>query len=248
MRGFLQILKMDFLNTLKNPVLVGYNTIFAVLLILIMGFLTSGSYAKASDAYNYYAVSFMIYGMLNGAMTSTNCFMERDVKKPNLRIIYSPVGKFPIYFSKITASFLFDYICHFAVVLILILIFHVNFGGQYLGYILLLMVPIEFASSALGVLFCCIFKAEEAASTLLSTAISILAFLGGTFFSFDGMGGALRFASKLSPVKWLNDAFFSIIFDSDLSMFVPIFAGSVLISVLMIICCSKFFKTEDYLC
>jgi ABC-2 type transport system permease protein len=213
-----------------------------------MGFLASGTYAKPSDAYNYYAVSFLIYAMLSGAMTATNCFMERDIKKPNLRIIHSPVGSFPIYFSKIAASFVFDYVCHLLVLAILIPALHLNFGGGNIGYIILLMAPIEFASAALGVLFCCIFKTEEAASTLLSTTISILAFLGGAFFSFDGMGGALAFASRLSPVKWLIDAFFAIIFDANLSAVIPLFAGSVAVSALLVFGCSRLFRTEDYLC
>jgi ABC-2 type transport system permease protein len=248
MRGFIEIFKMDFKNLIRNPVLVGYNTVFSILLTLIMGFLTSGAYANPTDAYNYYAVSFLIYCMLSGAMTSTNCFMERDIKKPNLRIIHSPVGSFPIYFSKIVSSFLFDYICHLLVILILTLSLYLNFGGANIGYIILLMAPIEFAASALGVFFCCIFKTEEAASTLLSNAISILAFLGGTFFSFDGMGGVLAFASRLSPVKWMNDTFFSIIYDADISLVLPLFAGSVVVSAVLVFGCSKLFKTEDYLC
>ena len=239
---------MDMTNMIKNPVLVGYNTVFTILVILIMGFLTSGVYANSSDAYNYYAVSFLIYAMLNGAMTATNCFMERDIKKPNLRIIHSPVGRFPIYFSKIVASTLFDYICHLLVLAILVPVLHINLGGGNAVYIILLMVPIEFASAALGVLFCCIFKTEVAASTLLSTAISILAFLGGTFFSFDGMGGALAFVSRLSPVKWLTDAFFEIIFDANLSSVYSLLAGSVILSALLVFGCSKLFRTEDYLC
>lgn len=248
MRGFIQIFKMDFVNIVKNPVLVGFNTVFGILLILIMGFLASGYYANTVDAYNYYAVSFLIYGMLNGAMTATNAFMERDIKKPNLRIIHSPVGSFSIYFSKITASALFDYICHLVMIAVLVPVLHINLGGANMGYVILIMAPIEFSSSALGALFCCIFKTEEAASMLLSNAISILAFLGGTFFSFDGMGGVLASVSKLSPVKWMNDAFFSIIFDGNLSLLAPMFIGSIVVGAILVFGCSKTFKTEDYLC
>ena len=98
MRRFFSVFKMDLRNLFKNPVLVGYNTVFAVLLILIMGFLTSGNYAAPKEAYQYYAVTMLIYGILNGAMTASNCFLERDIKRPNLRIIYSPAGSFSIYF------------------------------------------------------------------------------------------------------------------------------------------------------
>ncbi|HEX3038378.1 MAG TPA: ABC transporter permease [Oscillospiraceae bacterium] len=245
MRRFLAIFKMDMINLFKNPVLVGYNTVFAALLILIMGFLCSGNYADIKDAYEYYAISFLVYGMLNGAMTASNCFMERDIKRPNLRIIYSPVGSFPIYFSKILSSFLFDYSLHLLLMLILCPTLHVSLGNP--AVFILLMAPIEFAAAALGIFFCCIFKCEETTSMLLSNVISILCFLGGTFFSLDGMGSAIAFASRLSPVKWLNDAFFAIACDNSLIYFWPVFLGGIAISALLVLGCRLLFRTEDYL-
>lgn len=248
MRRFLAIFKMDMENLIKNPVLVNANTLFPALIFLILSFLVSGSYARFSDAGNYYIVTVLITTMLNGAMTASNSFMERDIKKPNLRILYSPVGRFPLYFSKIAASALFDTVCHLALLAVLCPLFHLNFGGSRMGCLLALMVPIEFASCALGALFCCIFKGEETTSSLLSTVISVLSFLGGTFFSFDGMGGALAFASRLSPVKWLNDAFFTIIYDGTTAPVLPLFAGAVAVSALLVGGCAVFFKTEDYIC
>lgn len=248
MRGFVQIFKMDMENIIKNPVLMGYNLLFPILMTLIMGFLSSGMYANGTMSYNYYAITLMVYSMISGAMTATNIFMERDIKKPNLRIIHSPVGGFSIYFSKIVSSALFDYICHLFVLIFLAAVLKLNLGGYNAVFVFLLMAPIEVAFAALGTLFCCIFKTETTASTLLSVVNSILAFLGGTFFSLDGMGGILAAASKVSPVKWINDAFFSIIFDSNLAMLLPVFLGSIAISVLLILGCKKFFRTEDYLC
>ena len=246
MQRFLAIFKMDMINLFKNPVLVGYNTVFAALLILTMGFLCSGNYADIKDAYEYYAVSFVVYGMLNGAMTASNCFMERDIKRPNLRIIYSPVGAFPIYFSKILSSFIFDYSLHLLLMLILCPTLHVSLGSNP-AYFILLMAPIEFAAAALGIFFCCIFKCEETTSMLLSNVISILCFLGGTFFSLDGMGSAIAFASRLSPVKWLNDAFFALACDNSLAYFWPVMIGGIMISALLLLGCRLFFRTEDYL-
>lgn len=248
MRGFIQIFKMDMENIIKNPVLVGYNLLFPVLITLIMGFLSSGMFANGTISYNYYAVTFIVYSIISGAMTATNIFMERDIKKPNLRIIHSPVGSFPIYFSKIVSSCIFDYVCHALVLIFLAALLNLNLGGNYTAYVFLLMVPIEFAFAALGTLFCCIFKTETTASALLSTVISILAFLGGTFFSLDGMGGVLAAASRISPIKWINDAFLAIIFDSDMTLFLPVFLGSIVMSVVLVLGCKKFFRTEDYLC
>lgn len=246
MSRFFQIFKMDLLNNFKNPVLVGFNTVFAVLMIGIMGFLTSGNYARPIDAYNYYAVSFLIFGMMQGAMTATNCFMERDIKKPNLRILYSPCGRFPIYFSKILASFGFDYVLHGLLVLLFWRV-GVNVGGVNTGWILLMMAPVEFAWAALGVLFCCLFHSEETASTILSLFVNILVFLGGVFFSLDGMGPALAFISRLSPAKWLMDVFFAVIYDGNLSGVAPVMLAAVGAGALFTAACARTFRVEDYL-
>ncbi len=246
MRRFYSIFRMDFANLFKNPVLVGYNTVFAALMILVLGFLCGGNFADGKTAYQYYTVTFMVYGMLNGAMTASNCFMERDIKRPNLRIIYSPVGGFPIYFSKILSSFLFDYSLHLLLLAVLCPLLHVTLGSQPIFFILL-MAPVEFAAAALGIFFCCVFHCEETTSMLLSNLISLLSVLGGSFFSLDGMGSALAFASRLSPVKWLNDAFFAMACDNSLAYFGPVFAGAAAASVLLVLGCRLFFRTEDYL-
>ena len=123
---------------------------------------------------------------------------------------------------------------------------HVSLGSNPI-YFILLMAPIEFASAALGIFFCCIFKCEETTSMLLSNVISILCFLGGTFFSLDGMGSAIAFASRLSPVKWLNDAFFALACDNSLIYFWPVIIGGIIISALLVLGCRLFFRTEDYL-
>ena len=245
MRRFWVIFRMDMVNLFKNPVLVGYNTVFAALLIFIMGFLTGGNYADLKDAYQYYVVTLLIYGMLNGAMTASNCFMERDIKKPNLRIIYSPVGSFPIYFSKILSSFAFDYLLHLALIAVLCPLLHVSLGSQPL-YFILLMAPVEFAAAALGIFFCCVFHCEETTSTLLSLVVSVLCVLGGSFFSLDGLGGAIALVTRLSPVKWLDDAFFALSCDNNPAPFWPVFLGTVAISALLVLGCRMLFRTEDY--
>jgi ABC-2 type transport system permease protein len=246
MRRFFTIFHLDMINLFKNPVLVGYHTVFAILMILIMGFLTGGNYADSRDAYQYYTVTLLIYGILNGAMTASNCFMERDIKRPNLRIIYSPAGSFQIYFSKILASFVFDYSLHLLLLFVLCPALHVTLGSRP-ELFLLLMAPVEFAAAALGIFFCCIFHCEETTSSLLSTLISLLCVLGGTFFSLDGMGSELSLISRISPVKWLNEAFFTLSCDNSLELFLPVFTAAVIISILLVLGCGLFFRTEDYL-
>lgn len=246
MYSFLTILKMDIKNLFKNPVLLGYNSVFIFFIILIMGFLTSGGYQESKDAYQYYTLSFIVYSMLNGAMTASNCFMERDIKRPNLRIIHSPAGGFQIYFSKIVASFLFNTVLHVSLLLIMTQVLSLTLGNKP-AYFLLLMLPIEFGAACLGIFFCCLFHSEEATSSLLSNLISLLALLGGTFFSLERFGAVITTISRLSPIKWINDAFFEMAIDSNLHLYWYIFFGGVLVSFLLVLGCKLTFKSEDYL-
>jgi len=82
---------------------------------------------------------------------------------------------------------------------------------------------------------------------LLSTVISILCVLGGTFFSLDGMGKAFAVITRISPVKWLNDAFFTLSCDNSLHYFWLVFIGVSVVSVLLVLGCRIFFRTEDYI-
>lgn len=188
----------------------------------------------------------LVYGMLNGAMTASNGFMERDIKRPNLRILFSPAGSFPLYFSKTLSSFLFDFLLHAVLIAVLFPLFGVSFGSRPL-YFFLLMMPVEFASASLGTFFCCVLHTEEAASTLLSLVVSLLCVLGGTFFSLDGMGPAFALLTRLSPAKWINDAFFALSCDNSLHLFWLVFWGTVALSILLTAGCCAFFRTEDYL-
>lgn len=247
MRRFATIFRMDLLNLFKNPVLINFNTIFTVLLVFTLGYLNGGAYADGWAGYRYYLVSFLVFGMLEGAMTASNGFMERDIKKPNLRIMFSPAGRFPIYFSKILSAALFDFLCHGVVTLVLGALFRFpDFRRFWL--VLLVMIPIELASAALGTFFCCVLHSEESTSSLLSTFISILAFLGGTFFSLDSLGGIVARISQFSPVKWMNDAIFAILFDGNMAVVAPLFFGSLIVAIALTVGCARFFHTEDYLC
>lgn len=246
MKGFLAILGMDLRNLFKNPVLLGYNTVFAGALILILGWLMGDAYARLSDAYQYYTITLLVYGMFSGAMTATNCFMERDIKKPNLRIIYSPAGASAIWLSKMLASFIFDYVLHALLVIPCVFLLGVTIGTQPLVFILL-MIPVELLGTALGTFGCCVLHSEEFASTVLSLVVSLLCVLGGSFFAPDALGGPIAALSHLSPVRWVNDAFFAVACDNDFSLFWPVFAGSLVVVVILTIGCKHFFRTEDYL-
>ena len=234
------------MNLAKNPMWLFYVLAFPILLVGVMGFFMEGSYGTEITSYDYYGISLMIYGALNAATIGANSFMEERIKAGNMRIIFSPQPDSYLYFSKIIAAFLFTEIAYFIDFGILHYLFGVNIGGMYTGYVLAVLTMAILFSSALGVMCCCILKSENITNQILSTLLTILCLLGGVFFSLDGFGETVRKICLLSPVKWIMNTLFAIIYDRDLGQVIPtifmLAAGTVIIVVL----CGVFFHKEDY--
>ena len=246
MRGFYYICKQDFLNLVKNPMWLFYVFAFPLLLVGVMGFFMEGSYGGEITSYDYYGISLMIYGALNAATIGANSFMEERIKAGNMRIIFSPQPDPSLYLSKIAASFLFTEIAYLIDFGILHFVFGVNIGGTYTGYVLLVLTVAILFSSALGVMCCCIFKSENITNQILSTVLTILCLLGGVFFSLDGFGETVRKICLLSPVKWILNTLFAIIYDRDLGQVLPTILLLAAGTVILLGLCRVFFHKEDY--
>lgn len=244
--NFYTIFRRDFINILCNPTLVVVNTVFPILLILILGYLSSGNFGSDITSYDYYGITVLIFSILSVSITASNSFLERRLKNSNLRILYSPIPPSFIYISKILATFLFTSVCFLGLMLFLYFVFHVNLGGKYVGTIILIILSFNFLTSTIGVLFCCILKSEELTNKILSTVNSIFALFGGLFFQLDGFGKTVERITYFSPVKWISEGMFKIIYDQDFSYFIPIIIICTILSVFFILICKMTFKTEHY--
>jgi ABC-2 type transport system permease protein len=247
MYKFRQIVRMDFINLITNPMWIFFSAPFPFLMVLILGFLSSGDWGKTVTAYDYYGITMMIYAILNTATISANSFMEERIKGGNLRIIHAPVKPFEIYFSKILASFAFSSLCHLITGIALHFAAGVHYGSASLPAALAIFALLEFFSSALGVLLCCALKSENAANQILSLVITLFAIMGGLFFRVDGLGIAAERISDLFAVKWVSIALFRLIWDNDAALVLPTAALLIAGSALFIGASAILFRTEDYI-
>ena len=237
---------LDLVNLLTNVMWVVYAIAFPLALVMILGYLASGSYGASVTSYDYYGVSLMIYAIFNVATYSANSFMEERIKSPNLRIVHSPLSPFAIHFSKVLASFLFCLVSYSIVTLFLWLVMDVNYGGSYFVYLYLIMSLAIFFFAALGVMVCCLLKSESLTNSILSFLLSVLAVLGGVFFPIDSLGTVAAFISWLSPAKWILTCCFQIIYDHNLKLFIPTCGVLIVLSIVAVSLSSRLFKVEDY--
>jgi len=245
--SFITVFKRDLKNLILSPVLVIYNTLFPFFMVSILGYLTSGNYKGGGiTSYDYYGVSLIIFTVLFVACTAANSFMEERVKSSNLRIMYSPINPSSIYMSKIAATFVFSSVCVLVSMAILRLCFNVNYGGENIVYVIILLELLNLLSATIGILFCCIFKSEQLANKTISPFINIFAILGGVFFPIDSLGKTVEKLSYISPAKWVDEGIFKIIYDKDLSYFGPTVIILIALTIIFIIGCKLTFKVEDY--
>ncbi|MBC2398675.1 ABC transporter permease [Clostridium tetanomorphum] len=245
--NILNVTKFDLINTIKNPVLLMFNTIYPLVITLLFGFIAKGTYGgEGVTSYDYYGVTIMIFTMLNMSLTTSNAFMEKKIVKGNIRLIYSPTSKSVIFLSKILATFIFGAITSIIILILENSIFKINFGGENFMYVVLIIVMFTLLMSSIGAFMCCIFKSEEAANKFLSPVNTLLALLGGLLFPVDSLGKTVEKLSYLSPVKWVSECIFKIIYDNDFSMFIPLIIICILGALLFIVLCQITFKPEEY--
>ncbi|KNF08306.1 ABC-2 type transporter [Gottschalkia purinilytica] len=244
---FYTLFKRDLINIVLNPVLFLSNTIFPFLLVLSLGYLMNGNYqGNEVTSYDYYGITMLIFTTLNVSMTSANSFMEKSLKNSNLRVLYSPIRISYVYLSKILATFVFTSIC-----LLLLMIFSnialgVNFGGAKVIYVIMMILSFNLLSCTIGVFFCCIFKGEELSNKILSIVNNILAILGGLFFRISGFGKLAEKLSSISYVKWILEGIFKVIYDQDISYFLPVTIVLLMLSAILMLGCKFVFRMEDY--
>lgn len=231
---------------MTNPMWVFYATGFPILLIMILGYLTKNTYHGSITSYDYYGITLMIYAILNSGMTSANAFMEERIRKPNMRIIYAPGSVSNLFLSKILASFLFSFLFHTIDLLIIHATFQVRMGNIFI--LLLLFGVTELFANVLGIMICCIVKTEASANQIQSVVVNLLAVLGGVLFSLDGYGTFARYLSKLSPVKWVVEAAFQMIYDHNMHSILPVTGMMLGTVVIMLLICQMTFRKEDCIC
>lgn len=246
MRNLWLITKEDFINLIRNPMWVFYSTVFPILLVLIIGYLTGNSYGNTVTSYDYYGITMMIFTSISSGMISANAFLEERIKRPNMRIIYAPGNVNNIFISKLLASFVFAYLLHLLDMAFLHFVVGVSYGNNILLFVIFGLT--DLLAVTFGIMLCCVVKTESMTNQIQSIVVNILAILGGALFSLDGYGSFARSISRCSPVKWIADVSFQMIYDHRTSLLFPVAAGLILgVGVLLFICFLTFHK-EDCIC
>jgi len=160
-------------------------------------------------------VTMMIYIIIASITITPNTFMEKKLRQGNIRIAYAPVSKISIYMSKILSSYLFMVVT-VSINMTLMNYFKIaNLGGDNFIYVLVLFMAFLLFTVTIGGAVCVILKTEELTNMILSNVASVLALVSGMFFPVDSLGKVVSNLANLSPIKWILDSTFSVIYDNN---------------------------------
>lgn len=241
------LIQQDMKQLFTNVLWIFYNTLFPLLLVLIMGQLTGSQYEHSTSAYAFYTISFLVYSACNAATIASNSFMEERIKQGNMRILYAPLTHDWLYRSKIIASTIFTFVCHLSVGVILVVIFDIPLGS-HIGLLLLLLFLSEAFACCLGVLFCLLFQSESMANQVLSIFINLSAVFGGIFFSIERFSGVFTALSNFSVMKWILQAAVYCIYDGNIQNVILCSCCLSCLILLILIVCKVIFREEVCVC
>ncbi|AWZ49245.1 ABC transporter permease [Clostridiaceae bacterium 14S0207] len=173
---------------------------------------------RAPRAIDYYTITMftmiILYSIATGAMSILSEKRRRTLE----RIRCSGISLGKIFIGKILGCISITIIQVSIIFLFTKYILKSDWGSN-VGAILLISFSLIVMAVSIGVGMAVLIKNENIMSVALNMIIPIFVFLGGGYIPLNLLGSnVLNNMSKISPIKWTNDAIFRIIYGGDLSV------------------------------
>ncbi|HBF6514168.1 TPA: ABC transporter permease, partial [Clostridioides difficile] len=92
MRCFLTLFKLGIKRRSKDFFILFYNIVFPVIIIVLLGYLTSKSYGKEFTSYNYYTIVTIPFCVLMGIISVSYVAQDEKISNTSYRYMISPVS------------------------------------------------------------------------------------------------------------------------------------------------------------
>lgn len=182
-----------------------------------------------------------------GAIVPANAFLQNNIRSGNTRIFYSPTSRVAIYSSKILTCFLFISLSLILNIVIFQMTSFVNFGGDNIFYVILLLACFILFLCLLSSAICVSIHNEEITNIIISNSTAVLGFLSGIFFPIAALGSLFEKIASFSPIKWTVDCVFQLIYDGHCPQYWWIILGLGLLSLVLLAIIHRNYRPEDYI-
>lgn len=230
----------------KDSFTIGYNVVFPMAMVLLLGYLMKGSYGTYISSYQYYSYVMLPFCVLIAVISAAYAAKEEAFTNTAIRFVMAPLSKREIVMAKIASATVVYSACYSVVLVVLNLMFKLSLGIHILAVIGLLWVECFFAVS-LGIFIGIGMKNFILVKNILNLPIMVFAILGGCFFPIGTLNRWLDKVFWISPLTWVNRGIFLLVYDEQ-NMLIGITAIMLLLLGSVIgIAAMKCFKKEEFL-
>lgn len=240
------LLLSDIRRKSKDAFIIGYNIIFPIIMILLLGYLTSGGYGKEFTGYHYYSIVIPPFCIAMAIITAAYAGKDDAYKKTAARLLYAPISSTHIVLSKLGSCTLIISICNFLILLFSMLVLKLPIRYKLMP-IALLLTSITFTVCAIGLLIGLGMKNFILIKNVLNIPICIAAILAGCFYPIGSVNPVLQFILSLSPLTWVNRSIFLYLYDDSSALLWRVMLIFILVGSGVAIVAVKAFKKEEFI-
>lgn len=245
MCNFFPMFQLGLKRRSKDFFIIFYSVVFPIVIILLLGYLTSKSYGVEFTSYEYYAIVLIPFCLFMGITSVTYAAVEEKRMKTSYRYMVAPISKTSLIMSKFLSFLVALMVCNIIVLIISKLLFHLPIEGNIV-YLIILLLCESVAITGLGLFFGLASKSFATIQNFLNIPIMIFGFLGGAFFPVGSQNPVLSFIINLSPLTWINRGIMNCLYLFDVTILLYISVILFLIGMLFTLLTIKHFKKEAF--
>jgi ABC-2 type transport system permease protein len=235
MNGFIPILYINISKRFKEGYALGYNVIFPLILIGLLGLMSKSTPHGGITSFQYYHVVMIPFCMLMSMITAAYAGKDDAFANTAKRVLLTPVGTPALVIGKVTACTIVITVFSFFTYLFLGLFIPVDFTKS--GYVFILFTMLTFMSSAVGCLIGLSIKKFIHLKNIMNIPICILGIFGGSFFPYY---------NNFSLMTWINRSIFLYLYDNQSNLLIFLCGALCLVGIFIVTLTIYFFQKEEY--
>lgn len=240
------MLKQNIKRRATDGFAFGYNIVFPILIIFLLGILCRNGFHSEITSYQYYIVVSIPFCAAMAIITAVYSGKDDAFTKTAQRVLVSPVCVESIVLSKIIACTLVFSFCNVFVLLASSVIWRLEII-KYLKPLIILFISMSFLISAIGTFIGLGMKNFMAIKNFITVPICVFAIVSGTFFPFGSFNSKLQILIYSSPLTWINRSIFLALYDNSTVMLWCVIAISIIVGAIFTKISIVTFKKEEYI-
>jgi len=246
MNLFYRLFVFDIKRRAKSGFTIGYNVIFPVVMIFLLGYLLSSNFSNGISSYSYYTLVMIPFCCTMAVITAAYAGKDESYAKTAYRLLVAPVKEQHIFLAKLLSCLIIFSVCNIIVLIAAKLLWHITMGKNIIGVIVLLIAE-TFCTCAGGLFIGLGMKNFVIVKNFLNIPILVCAVMGGSFYPMGTLNKSVQLIFNLSPLTWINKSIFLSIYDhNDATLWITTFSLCI-VGGLFTLAGIKSFNKEEFL-